>query len=810
MRPLLKFVVCLCILQLLVGAPPLHAQWEENGTGVCRAVNYQTGCRIAPDGAGGAFIVWKDFRNSSDYKVYAQRIDARGNTLWAMDGILVCSAVYSQTEPEIAADGAGGAIIGWEDYRSASSYDIYVQRLDADGNELWTADGVAVCTAGYNQDSHGIISDGAGGAIVTWRDIRNGSDYDIYAQRVDAGGAVLWTADGVGICTASGNQQYPVLISDGAGGAVITWQDGRVAQSDIYAQRINAAGAVQWTADGVAVCAASDFQYYPEIVPASSGGAIIAWTDYRGADGDVYANKIDASGVVQWGANGTSVCAISEDQSTPRLVPVGTGGAIIAWSDRRSTTYFDIYAQRLDANGFHQWTDNGIAICTASNHQHLLSAVSAGDDRVNFIWKDYRSTTSYDLYIQKVDLYGEIQWATDGVAVSTANNDQVAACAIAYGDDGDGSTIVAWDDERIGPFYDIFAQRIDADGSWGYPNPRITSVRDVPQDQGGFVNIAWDASQYDPIGQITEYSIWRALDIAQAAMMMEGPAHLLASAADIPETPAGPVLRMELLGGLQFYWELIDVHTAYHIDHYSKIVSTAFDSTATANEYHYFQIIAHTANPMTFYASQPDSGYSVDNLSPCPPLALAGEQSYVPEGLTLTWDPNTETDLDGYAIYRGVGPGFTPGPGNLLAEPCDTFYFDDGWRWDGGYCYKVAALDVHGNESGYALLCSEDVTGGETPEVPQASFLAQNHPNPFNPATTISFGLHEPAHATLKIYDAAGRLVRVIIDGHRAANRYEVTWNGRDAAGNAAASGVYFYKLEAGSFRETKKMVLLK
>ncbi|MCK5617845.1 MAG: T9SS type A sorting domain-containing protein, partial [Candidatus Krumholzibacteria bacterium] len=85
-----------------------------------------------------------------------------------------------------------------------------------------------------------------------------------------------------------------------------------------------------------------------------------------------------------------------------------------------------------------------------------------------------------------------------------------------------------------------------------------------------------------------------------------------------------------------------------------------------------------------------------------------------------------------------------------------------------------------------------------------------NYPNPFNPATTIAFGLDEPSDVTLAIYDAAGRLVRMLVDRHYEAGRFEEPWDGTVAGGLAAASGVYFYRLEAESFRHTKKMVLLK
>ena len=92
----------------------------------------------------------------------------------------------------------------------------------------WIPDGAAVCTASFDQARPTIVSDGAGGAIITWYDGRSHLKYpyDIYAQRVDASGNPLWGTNGVAICEASRNELYPAIASDGLGGAIIAWQDG--------------------------------------------------------------------------------------------------------------------------------------------------------------------------------------------------------------------------------------------------------------------------------------------------------------------------------------------------------------------------------------------------------------------------------------------------------------------------------------------------------------------------------------------------------------------------------------------------------
>jgi hypothetical protein len=188
-----------------------------------------------------------------------------------------------------------------------------------------------------------------GGAIITWQDHRSGSNNDIYAQRISSLGTVEWTANGVGICTVSQDQENPHLCSDGSGGAIITWQDQRGTYDwDIYAQRMNVSGVAQWTANGVAICTASADQDNLQICNDSAAGAIITWADYRsGSYADIYTQRISAAGAVQWTANGVAICTAGGDQVKPQLCSNGARGAIITWQDQRNSTNIDIYAKNV-------------------------------------------------------------------------------------------------------------------------------------------------------------------------------------------------------------------------------------------------------------------------------------------------------------------------------------------------------------------------------------------------------------------------------------------------------------------------------
>jgi hypothetical protein len=816
---------------LIIAVPSVWANWVQDGVALCTATGVQQYPAIASDGAGGAIVTWFDARSGNN-DIYAQRADASGVVQWTANGVALCTASYAQEDPAIASDGAGGAIVTWEDYR-ASNYNIYAQRVNSSGGVQWTANGAALCTATGNQAFPQIISDGAGSYIVTWLDYRNGASCDIYAQKVNASGVAQWTANGVPLCTATGNQASQQIISDGAGGAIVTWLDLRSGNGDIYAQRVNASGTVQWTADGVALCTATEDQDRPQIASNGAGGAFVTWEDDRGGTlGDIYAQAIGASGVVQWTVNGIAICAAVYNQIYPTIVSDGAGGAIVAWQDGRGGSDWDIYAQKVNASGTVQWTDNGVALCAATGNQGDAAIVSDGAIGAIVTWYDDRSG-SIDIFAQRVSVAGVVQWTANGVALCAATGNQYSPAVVFA---GAGGTIAAWTDERSGAG-DIYVQSINAYGMIGFRAPIILSVQDVPHDQGGWVRITVESASADnaqePLYPVSTYNVWQRVDdpallatgaegngnAASVTRIGDAPPKRFVDAASVSGWPIREVSGRYFVSSKELAaasslppgtWELLGSFAAYQETQYIYLASTVADSAASGVPYSVYVVSAHTTTPSVWFASDPDSGYSVDNISPEVPGGLAAEQSYTPLGIALSWNVTAANDFSNYAVYRGTSEGFVPGPGNRVATPTEPEYFDGGSSWSSRYYYKISAIDVHDNQSGFALLAPDGVTGTDTPKAPESTYLSQNYPNPFNPATRIAFGLSAPAHVSLRIYDAAGRLVRALVNDERRAGRFEETWDGRDSNGRSVASGIYFYRLNAGAFESTKKMILLR
>jgi len=100
--------------------------------------------------------------------------------------------------------------------------------------------------------------------------------------------------------------------------------------------------------------------------------------------------------------------------------------------------------------------------------------------------------------------------------------------------------------------------------------------------------------------------------------------------------------------------------------------------------------------------------------------------------------------------------------------------------------------------------------GSAMSALPTAYGLSQNSPNPFNPTTTISFAAPQPGVVKVAVYNILGQNIKDLVDGYMEAGYHQVVWDGKDRSGDAVASGIYFYKISANNFTDTKKMVLLK
>ncbi len=377
------------------------AFWMENGVPICTAVGCKSDLQIVSDWAGGAIVVWNDRR--VEWDIFAQRVRSSGEIAWQLDGVPVCMADDEQKYLSMISDGAGSAIVGWVDLRFGwDEYCVYVQRIDTTGNMLWDRDGVQLFRGTLYANMPVLAPDGEGGAIVTWGREEEGRVM-LYSQRVNSFGDAVWEED-VPLSAAQEHRSVTWAVPDGSGGTITVWWDKRITGCDIYAQRIDGSGKILWKKNDAVVCAEPEHQMSPCILPDGDGGATVAWHDARNGNWDIYAQRLDRRGKMRWEREGMPVCTAAGHQRFPRIVGDGRGGAVVMWDDERNGSgNIDIYAQLIDASGNPVWRTDGEPVITAPGDQTSPNVVSDGIGGLICTWTDYRSNIA-GVYAYRLDL----------------------------------------------------------------------------------------------------------------------------------------------------------------------------------------------------------------------------------------------------------------------------------------------------------------------------------------------------------------------------------------------------------------------
>jgi len=448
-KALIRSYSLVLFLIIFLDANDIFSQtvWQQNGVPICTAPHSQEQIKITSDENGGAIIVWQDNRITGDLNIYAQRVDGNGNTLWSSNGVAVCNALGDQYTPEIVPDHEGGAIIVWRDYRAGNA-DIYAQRVSSNGEVRWQIDGLPICTAIGEQRYPKISYDDVNNwVIITWQDQRNGN-WDIGTQKLTVYGDIIWQNDGVPVCQSNSDQMYPLVMADNIFQAsIFIWIDNRNGMESLFIQRLDVNGIIQWEVDGKLV--------YGNVQGLSSqnigittdleGGVIITWGNDL-SDNRLYSQRIDDTGTFWWSEPGIIVSTVSSLSGVEIFNDLGPG-AYICWVDNNQ-----LYAQHV-SDGTNIWSD-GVSVAPSANNQSNPKLIVDYDSNIIVTWQE-----SSEIKAQSIDTNGNIQWNSNGIFITNIDEIQTLPQICK---DGSGGAVIAWEDfrnEQINT--DIYVHRVN-------------------------------------------------------------------------------------------------------------------------------------------------------------------------------------------------------------------------------------------------------------------------------------------------------------------------------------------------------------
>ncbi len=785
---------CVSLISILLLSAAAVAQWPctpNECVSISGESNNQWNSHLIEDHSGRIISFWQDRRSGVNENIYLQRLSTTGLKEWQTTGVKISNASGNQASPGVISDSLG-IIVVWHDNRTTNDNNIYAQKFNYSGQPLWTADGITICSATGNQLNPKIVSDNLGGAIIVWQDRRNGTDNNIYAQRINANGQTQWAANGILVTSASFDQFNPQLVTDGANGAIVAWHDYRVGTGyiDIYAQRVLPTGSMSWTANGVAVTTANHNQTNLQMIADGFKGAIIVWQDRRTSIADdIYGQRLSPSGTILWTLNGSPIAVTSGFKSFPQLASNYTGGAVVTWQDNRTGTDYNIFAQNLSLYGEELWTKNGISICNATGHQYYPRVVTDKIGNSIITWQDRRNSSDYDIYAQRVDANGTINWATNGLIINLAPNDQIEPRILL---DNDGGAIISWTDYKATGYSDISAHRIGTNGKYaggcfrsftqddyiqkavrlktsvGVPKPMPTggNVRDTLFKRGLFPEgIVLGVAKPDSATLFGWIRIQRQWNVKRFLIQ------------------SGAARPFDMRGTKYFIRELRNPTPRSYDNHLAgELLTLKLNLAASDNK-----ITPTGLGEIIYYDSLKGNGFNgktIRKLAALADSALTNWRYYKLMDYTL---------LD--SVLTRINKAF--------AAPIDTISTSPLVIKSSRGIYASSFLRLAKTSSPLGMTAALY----DESEIPEQFHLYQNYPNPFNPTTNIEFDLVDASLVTLIIYNTLGQEIgRLLNNEEIEAGRNIITF---EAEG--LSSGVYFYKLIVNQTQQQiKKMILLR
>ncbi len=495
-------------------------------------------------------------------------------------------------------------------------------------------------------------------------------------------------------------------------------------------------------------------------------------------------SKLVGTGAVGQALQGQSV-SLSSDGNTAIVGGMGDNSdAGAAWVFTRSGGVWSQQGLKLVGTGATGTLVNqGYSVSISGDGNTAIVGGFYDNSTAGAAWAFTRTSGAWSQLGSKLVGTGAVGAAGQGWSVSVS---------------GDGNTAI------VGGYFDDFG----TGAAWVFADyaPKFAMIGDVPNDEGGKVTLRWTASPLDvvPANPINEYWIWRQVPARLAARALTKGATLLSDRSSASAPVSGRTFRATESASAIYYWEYVGSQVAHGYPGYSYTAPTLSDSVPGSNPYTVFMVEAEKLSTGEYWSSAPGSGYSVDNLPPGPPAPLAA--AYFGGATHFHWAANTEGDLASYRLYRGGSEDFVPSPGNLVATAYDTTCVDAGPA--GGY-YKMSAVDIHANESGFTLVTPSMTTGlGDSGGV-IAFALGAVAPNPLSGGGTFHYSLPGGRGTVLlSIFDVSGRLVRVLAREQGGVGEHTVRWDGRDASGRQVGSGIYFARLEYGDQVRVGKVVV--
>ena len=388
--------------------------------------------------------------------------------IWQENGIPIRQGVHIEWQRTLCPGEPGNLIFVWSDTRYGSR-NVFAQKVDSTGALLWGTGGSAVTNLPGRQEDPVAITDGDGGAFIAWVDYRFDEEGDIFIQHIDNQGNRMMDDNGAALARIDGRHLTINMCTDSLGGVFVAWQDKRnFLDDDIYGTHVSSNYEIIAPSGGVSIIQMNGNQGAKSLEYAGNNEATIIWSDTRSGSGnDIYCQKINMNMEKIFAEGGLVVSATSDLETTPRTTYMNNDTSFIIWQSGTENT--DIYYNLLTSNGLVYTQPLQLCSYNSSKAYPRVKRNQLGE--VFIQWIDYRNDpTEGSHFYQRISVGGNISWDQDGIQLDLGGDDHHAR----FSAGGNGELFVYWERGTF-PNVDIMYQAIQSDGSLLLNNAQFVS-----------------------------------------------------------------------------------------------------------------------------------------------------------------------------------------------------------------------------------------------------------------------------------------------------------------------------------------------
>lgn len=468
------------IFTLLLASVAL-AQWSDNPA-VNNAIAVLPGEQVIPKIAtcpnGDSYIGFFS-QESGNYNLRLQRLDSQGNELWAANGILISNNSSDSwlTDWDMAADADNHCIMTWQDVRNGNN-NAYAYRISPNGDLMWGNDGIALSDNAEFNASPRVVTTPAGNAVFAWM-----SGNVIIMQKISPTGNKLWGENGITL-TSPNRLMWPQMLPVGNDDILMKYYDDsgmpNAPTRHIYAQRYNSNGAPVWSTPTV-ISNAGGVAAWTQIlsfINDGNDGFYITWHDDRDFNNfaSAWVQHVNNQGVMQFAANGVEASSESDmNHFYPYVAKLqGSEEIIVFWNEMNGNQNLrGIYGQKFSANGTKLWEPNGKVFIPISSTDVLPLQTGSIESDVMLLYEESTGPVTGNLKAMRVNKDGNYSWPGEKVSVCSVNSGKTHTEMSKF---QNNQWIISWEDDRNGN-PDIYAQNLLQDGTLGPWNSQYGSIQ---------------------------------------------------------------------------------------------------------------------------------------------------------------------------------------------------------------------------------------------------------------------------------------------------------------------------------------------